>query len=91
MQAIDMSPGDMEDAARSGHLADDLHCPDRRCDLDGHDVAIDQTNLDRYGGAVQHIRDPRTDGKGSEAGSAGQVALGDARAGDRADVPVGQE
>ena len=64
MQTIDMSPADMEHAALSGHLADDLHHPDRRCDLDDHDLAIDQSNLDRYDGAVPHIRDPRSDSKG---------------------------
>jgi hypothetical protein len=41
MQAIDMSPADMEHAAHSGHLADDLHHPNRRRDLDDHDLAID--------------------------------------------------
>src|SRR5262245_33157866 len=40
MQAIDMSPADMEHAAHSGHLADDLHHPDRRHDLDDHDITI---------------------------------------------------
>ena len=56
VQAIDMSSADMKDAAYSGHLADDLNHPNRRRDLDDHDLAIDQTNVDRYGGAALYTR-----------------------------------
>src|SRR5262245_59070401 len=52
MQVMDMSSSDLKDAADPSHLADDLHHPDRRRDLDDHNVAIDQADLDRYGGMV---------------------------------------
>jgi hypothetical protein len=55
MQPIDMSSSDVEHAAYPGYLADDLHHPNRRRDLDDHDLAIDQANLDRYGGALPHM------------------------------------
>jgi len=59
-QPINMNSANVEHAARSGHLAYDLHHPDWRRDLDDHDIAIDQANLDRYGGTIPHIRDPRS-------------------------------
>jgi len=65
MQPIDMSPADVKDAAHPGHAADDLHHSDRRRDLDDHDLAIDQANLDRNVGTIPHIRDLRSDGKGT--------------------------
>src|SRR5262249_34015049 len=68
IQAVDMSSANMEHPAPSGHFADDLHQADRRRDLDDHDLAIDQADLDRYGGAVPHIRESRSDNKGSKAG-----------------------
>jgi hypothetical protein len=80
-QAIDMSPADMEHAAHSGHLADDLYHPDRGHDLDDHDITIDQTNLDRYGGAVHiyaiRVVMTRVEGKGRLGRSS---RLGGARA-----------
>lgn len=59
-QPIDVRPADVEQAAHPGYLADDLHYPNRRRDLDDHDVAVDQADFDRYGGAIPHIRDPRS-------------------------------
>jgi hypothetical protein len=51
---------DVKQAAYSGYLADDLHHPGRRRNLDDHDVAVDQANFDCDDGTVPHIRDPRT-------------------------------
>jgi hypothetical protein len=63
-QPINMSSADMELATHSGHLAYDLYHPGRRRDLNDHDIAIDQADLDRNGGTIPHIRDPRSDSKG---------------------------
>ena len=85
MQTIDMSPADMEHAALSGHLADDLHHPDRRRDLDDHDITIDQTNLDRDGSAVHiyaiRVVMARIEGEGRARPV--KVAPGDVRAGNQ--------
>lgn len=61
-QPIDVRPADVEQAAHPGYLADDLHHSNRRRDLDDHDVAVGQADLDRYGGTIPHIRDPRSQG-----------------------------
>jgi hypothetical protein len=59
-QPIAVRPADVEQAAHPGDLAYDLHHPNRRRNLDNHDVAIDQADLDRYDGTIPHIRDPRS-------------------------------